>query len=274
MNPLKTPSLRMSLIENAYDSFGESLAYVERAAADTSRWKYAVLNLVHAVELLLKKRLADEHELLIWEDVDRPGRRSVSLDNAIKRLRAASVELRTEEQQAIDAAVKWRNNITHYEVDLVADEVRENYLLIFEFLDTFHGEHFGGSLSEHIPDEHIQTAADLAEQFTREFIEFRGRSMHRSWARKIVAAQRVPTLYIGAVAYQRRPWGDELYWQEDYMKGREPFQYCRDCAAKIGELHGPGCCVEECPRENGQFFGCDCDWESSELWAIDEEENP
>lgn len=267
-----TPNLRMSLIENAYDSFAESLAYVERAGRDPSRWKYAVLNLVHTVELMLKKRLADEHELLIWQDVDRPGRTTVSLENAIKRLLAASVTLGDKEQRAISAAVKWRNNITHYEVDLVAEEVRENYLLIFEFLDTFHGEHFEGSLSEHIPDEHIQTAADLTEQFKRELIEFRGRKMHRAWVRKLLAAQQVPTLYVDGVAYGRRPWGSELYWEEPHMDGLAPLQYCRDCAAKVGELHGPGCAVEECPRENGQLFGCECDWDPSELWALEDDE--
>ncbi|MGN8244197.1 hypothetical protein ACTHAM_001097 [Cellulomonas soli] len=272
MDDSGSPNLRRSLIENAYDSFAESLGYVESARHDASRWKYAVLNLVHAVELMLNKRLADEHELLIWQDVDHPGRTTVSLENTIKRLLAASIALGEEEQQAIRAAVKWRNNITHYEVDLVADEVRENYLLIFEFLDSFHGEQFGGSLSEHIPDEHIQTAADLTEQFKREFIDFRGRTMHRAWVRKLVAAQRVPKLFLDGVAYERRAWGSELYWEQEYSNGFVPLPYCRDCAARVGELHGPGCCVEECPRENGQLFGCECDWEPSELWALDDDE--
>lgn len=262
----------MSLIENAYDSFAESLGYVERASNDPSRWKYAVLNLVHAVELMLKKRLADEHELLVWQDVDRPGRTTVGLEAAINRLQAASIALSNEEKQAIRAAVKWRNNITHYEVNLVASEVRENYLLIFEFLDTFHGEHFGGSLSDNIPDEHIQTAADLTEQFKREFIEFRGRTMHRAWVRKLVAAQRVPTLYLDGVAYQRLAWGSEPYWAEEHMQGRIPLPHCRDCGAKVGELHGPGCALEECPRENGQLIGCECPWDPSDLWALDDEE--
>jgi hypothetical protein len=262
--------LRLSLIENAYDSFAESLGYVERAITDPSRWKFAVLNLVHAVELVLKQRLVDEHELLIWQDVDRPGSRTVSLDKAIQRLATARVAMDDGDVQAIQTAIRWRNNITHYEVDLVAEEVRENYLLIFEFLDKFHEAHFPGSLSGHIPDEHVQTAMDLAESFQREFIEFRGRSVHRRWARKLVAAQRTTFLELEGVKYPRVVYGSEDFWDEDYMKDLVPKDFCRDCAAAIGEYHGPGCVVEECPNDHGQLFGCECDWEPSELWALDD----
>lgn len=261
----------MSLLENAYDSFAESLDYVERSSADLSRWKFAVLNLVHATELVLKQRLLDEHPLLLWQDIDRPGRTTVSLEKSIDRLRSAGVALEEEDTRAIRVAIKWRNSITHYEVDLVASEVRENYLLIFEFLDKFHEEHFDGSLSEHIPDAHVQTAMDLAESFKREFIQFRGRRVHRMWARKLVAAQRVPSLFLNGVEYPRLRWGHEQVWSADWMRGVSPSQYCRDCGAEIGEYHGPGCVLEECPRQGGQLFGCECEWEASELWGPDDD---
>lgn len=230
-----------------------------------------MLNLVHSVELILKQKLFEEHELLIWQDVDRP-RRTVSLDRAIDRLMAAHVPLEKSDVNAIRTAVKWRNNITHYELDLVISEVRENYLLIYEFLDKFHLDHFQGSLSEHIPDEYVPIAAELAESFKREIFEFRGRKMHRSWPKKLIAAQRVPSLYIAAVEYPRKPWGQELVWQEKWMEGHSPLPYCRDCATELGEFHGPGCVVEECPREGGQLYGCPCEWDPSELWALDSHE--
>jgi hypothetical protein len=77
--------LRLSLSDNAYDSLNESLSCVEHAKVQPHRWKYAVLNLVHAIELLIKQRLHDEHPLLIWENVDRPGK-TVSLENGLNRL--------------------------------------------------------------------------------------------------------------------------------------------------------------------------------------------
>ena len=260
-------SLQLSLIENAYDSFAESISYVEQANQNPTRWKFAVLNLVHAVELVLEQRLVDEHELLIWQDVDRPGK-TVSLERALDRLKSIRVTLEPSDVLAIQTAIRWRNAITHYEVNLITEEVRENYLLIFEFLDKFHEAHFSGSLSDHIPNDRVQTAMDLAESFRREFIQFRGRQMHRRWPRQLLAAQRTIFLVYQGTEFPRLPWGQEAYWSEDGMRGYSPLDFCRDCAAALGEFHGPGCCVEECPRENGQLFGCGCDWDESELWAL------
>lgn len=263
---IRTP-LRLSLIENAYDSFGESLACVRQAEADATRWKFAVLHLVHAVELILKQRLLIEHELLIWHDVDRPGK-TISLERSLERLKAIRVPLEASDLTAIQIAIRWRNNITHYEVDLIAEEVRENYLLIFEFLDKFHEDNFSGSLSEHIPDDLVQVAMGMAESFRREFLEFRGRKMHRRWPARLIAAQATTHFVLDGQEYPRRPWGHETYWSEPHMKGLVPLDFCRDCAAALGEFHGPACCVEECPREKDQLFGCECDWDEDDFWAL------
>jgi len=34
---------------------------------------------------------------------------------------------------------------------------------------------------------------------------------------------------------------------------------CHDCGAKQGELHTPGCDVEQCPECGTQLLSCDCD---------------
>jgi hypothetical protein len=44
----------MNLLENAYDSLNESLRLAERADKQANAWKFAILNLVQAIELLLK----------------------------------------------------------------------------------------------------------------------------------------------------------------------------------------------------------------------------
>ncbi|MBC7403274.1 MAG: hypothetical protein H7279_08905 [Microbacteriaceae bacterium] len=264
----KTP-LRLSLIENAFDSLNESLGYVEKAHTDATRWKFAVLNLVHAVELVLKQRLFDEHELLLWENVDRPGK-TVSLETALARLQSIRVGIEPKDLLAIQTAIRWRNNITHYEVDLVAEEVRENYLLIFEFLDGFHDQHFEGSLSEKIRDDYVQTAMDLVESFQKEFIEFRGRSMHRKWPSRLLAAQAIVSVSLEETEFARIAWGAEARWSEEWMAGYSPKEFCKDCACAIGDLHGPYCNQEECPQCGGQFLGCECEFDASELWALDD----
>ncbi|TFC56889.1 hypothetical protein E3O62_11965 [Cryobacterium sp. TMT2-15-1] len=268
----RTP-LRLTLIENAYDSLNESLGYVEKAAVDPTRWKFAVLNLVHAVELVIKQRLFNEHALLIWENIDQPGKNTASLGKALTRLSNIHVGVQKSDLEAISTAIKWRNNITHYEVDLIAEEVRENYLLIFEFLDGFHHQHFSGSLSEHIDNAHVQTAMDLVESFNKEFIEYRGRMMHRRWPRRLVAAQQIVVLSRSCVEYARLRWGAETHWST-WMSDDEPLDYCPDCAAGIADLHGPYCDQEECPSCGGQLLSCECEFDDSEIWGLEADLEP
>ena len=35
-------------------------------------------------------------------------------------------------------------------------------------------------------------------------------------------------------------------------------EFCPDCAVAAGQMHHPGCDVEECPQCRFQAFGCDC----------------
>ncbi|MDI6023583.1 hypothetical protein QBL02_08500 [Leucobacter sp. UT-8R-CII-1-4] len=260
-------SLKLSLLENAYDSLNESLAKVAQAAEDPGQWKFAVLNLVHALELLLKHRLHEEHRLLLFENVDRPNR-TVSLERALERLRSVEVTIEPRDVAAIDQAIKWRNAITHYETDLLIHEVRENYLLIFEFLDSFHLTHFQGGLTQHLSVANAPTAAQMVQEFRSEFVEFQGRSMHRSWPHKLLTAQKYPEVSCEGIIFQRIHWGRESHWEETRREGYVPREHCRDCGCRLGELHGPGCCVEECPRCGDQFTYCDCDLESDGLWDL------
>jgi hypothetical protein len=69
------------------------------------------------------------------------------------------------------------------------------------------------------------------------------------WAEKIEAAQDQPTEVIGGKVYRRVRYGTE------FPNAKE---HCRDCAAKHGQYHVVGCCVERCARCLGQAFGCPC----------------
>jgi len=265
--PSEPKQVKLSLLENAIDSLNEALANVQRAEADPRQWKFAVLHLVHALELSVKERLHREHRLLLWENVDRPGR-TVSLEQALKRLQAVDVTFAEDDAAAIQTAVKWRNSITHYEMDMMLAEVESNFILLFEFLNSFHSTHFGTDLTTQLRDDVTETAVELIARFRNDFIEFRGREMHKSWPEKLLAGQQIKGLTIGGESFLRIPWGSEMYWQEDYMRDLIPLEFCRDCSTPVGELHGPACDKEECPRCRGQFLGCDCDWDPSPLWGL------
>lgn len=258
---------RLSLLENAYDSLNESMLKVEATSREPRQWKFAVLHVVHAVELMLKERLRREHRLFLYENIDKQAK-TVSLEGALTRLGSIDVAIPESELTAIRTAIKWRNQITHHNVDLQLAEVRQNYLLLFEFLWEFHQSHFNEALSEHFQQEHVSIAADLVASFKEELIDFQGRRMHRSWPAKLLAGQNIHEVPIAGINHTRIPWGSELIWTDESMGDARPAPVCRDCACLLGELHGPMCCLEECPSCFGQFISCDCDYGENALWEI------
>jgi hypothetical protein len=91
---------------------------------------------------------------------------------------------------------------------------------------------------------------DLPELMWKgDHIEFRGMQVASYWPDKLMRCQSI-THYIAKVPRIR--YGDETY---DWGADERP---CHDCGAVKGELHAPGCDVEECPVCHGQAFGCDC----------------
>lgn len=258
---------RLTLLENAYDSLIESMVKVEAAASEPRNWKFAVLHLVHALELILKERLHREHRLFLYENVDKRSR-TVSLEGALVRLSAIDISVSEKEVSAIRTAIKWRNEITHHNVDLQIEHVRQNYLLIFEFLSEFHLAHIGEPLTNHFEGEKLTIAASLIASFNEEFVDFRGRTMHRSWPTKLLAAQTVSELEIDGRKVTRIAWGSETFWSDPAGGGVEPAELCRDCGCRLGELHGPGCCIEECAACHGQFTYCECEYGPSPFWEL------
>ena len=60
------------------------------------------------------------------------------------------------------------------------------------------------------------------------------------------------TYTIGGKNYLRVPYGSE---KQDWNADKQP---CHDCRVIKGQLHVPGCDVEQCPACGGQSISCEC----------------
>lgn len=75
------------------------------------------------------------------------------------------------------------------------------------------------------------------------------------WDHEIKGAQEVKTYSIKNREYSRVPYGSERQeWEAEKRS-------CHDCGVRDGQLHVPGCDVEQCPRCHGQAITCACNEE-------------
>lgn len=243
----------MGLRENAYDFLNESLRGAVEAERRSHAWKFAVLHVVQALELLLKARLQVEHWSLVYESVDRRDR-TVTLAQAVERIRGvARIQLTPREERAIRRAQKWRDPIVHFEWEMNEQHVKFVYGQLFEFLTRFHDEHTDfGALHSFIEPELWAKEAELMEFFRRETVLYNGVEVHRGWPSEIVRAQSETKIELHGRGYSRLRRGVD--WPS---LGEYP---CHDCAIVDGQLHVPMCDMEICPRCFGQLISCGCLW--------------
>lgn len=74
-----------------------------------------------------------------------------------------------------------------------------------------------------------------------------------AWRRRIDEAQDITHDSVAGVERARVAYGDEPSLRRFAQSPR-----CRDCAAELGQLHVPGCCVEACPACGEQAISCSC----------------
>jgi len=102
-----------------------------------TRWKFAILSLIQAIELSLKELLRRQHPYLIYKNVDNPDK-TVGIDQAIHRLRLiAGISLSADESSALRTAVGVRNEIVHHHIDEAVAELKLVFARLLGFLNDF-----------------------------------------------------------------------------------------------------------------------------------------
>jgi len=245
--------IKMTLLENAYDFLNESLRAASRAESEPHAWKFAVLNVVQAIEVLLKARLQAEHPLLIYENVDKRSR-TVSLSLAMRRIAEASrIPLTSRELRTVRKASQWRDQIIHFEFEMQPYQVEAVYSQLFEFATRFHNDHTDfGELHSKIERKLWAKEAELIEFFRREIVLYNGIEVSRAWPAEVMAAQTETIIELHETESARLRRGDDWPSRDG--------TFCHDCGIPDGLLHDFGCDVEPCPRCFGQLITCGCLW--------------
>lgn len=143
--------IKLSLLENAHCFIVEAVSKAILAQRDSIHWKYAILNLVQAIELSLKELLLRQHPALIYKDIDKPYK-TVSLEFAQLRLeKIGGVMFDDADVDLIKKASEYRNQIVHYKFAFKETDLKLVFAKLLGFLQQFHTSHFEQSLNKIIP---------------------------------------------------------------------------------------------------------------------------
>lgn len=255
--------LKLSLLENAFDFLNCSLEFVVRARNQGSQreWKFAILNIVHAIELLLKERLRREHELLIYANIDKykPLTRqtpTVTWQVLIERIKyVLGDDLEKIDSGRIDRARELRNQMVHYDIEMHFPEIYHEYANLWNFVREFTEKVLGENLIERIDKELQIEYEDLGTLFYEEIVYYNSGFMAKEHKDEILKEQLNTHITIGGIEYQRIKYGDPQEYA-DFELDTTPYfaRPCGDCLVSKGQVHLLGCDIERCPKCGEQLL--------------------
>lgn len=123
--------LTLSLLDNSFDYLENSIKYSKET--ENRAWKYALLNLASAIELMMKAVLEQEHWSLLFEDIKKANKdtlaqgdiKSVNFETAIERIKSiVGISFSPADEKYLEKIRQKRNRITHFSVELHIEEVK------------------------------------------------------------------------------------------------------------------------------------------------------
>jgi hypothetical protein len=262
---------KLSLLENAYDYLNSSLEYVVRAKRTSSQkaWKFAIINLAHCIELMLKERLRREHELLIYANLDkyRPITRetqTVSWTVLIERIKLVlGDDFGRIDAGRLNLAQRLRNQMLHYDVEIEFPTIYQEFANLLNFVVEFHRKELRESeeetLHQKVDRELWLEEEALSQAFYEEIAYFNNIFMRKSLQEAIIEEQGRPFLIIQGNEYARIKYGSPDEWADvDTNYAGVP---CHDCLVIKGQIHLLDCDMECCPKCKKQLISCGCGYQ-------------
>ena len=145
--PKPAKKIVFDLLANAKDSLAHAVSHLtEEGEPSAGRWKIAIREVAHVIELLLKEKLRRAHPALIWVKVDEyPSidARTVGTDLAAARLtKMCGIAFPKSAIDTLEACRRLRNKIEHYEFQVEEAEARGIVGRMLSFIFTFSNFHF------------------------------------------------------------------------------------------------------------------------------------
>lgn len=156
------------ILDNALDSLQMGLKnYLDTELATRDKW--AILELFHSIELLLKERLHEEHPLLIYRNIQEritEDTQTVGLAEALARFKNLDVNLSDRYVTILEDLKRRRNRIEHHR--FIPDAGHRHVLgEALKFIGYFLEEHLSQNLKDLLPSELFHKAKELIADYDK-----------------------------------------------------------------------------------------------------------
>lgn len=170
--------IELSLLENAESFTSEGIRCAIRAENKPDEWKFAILHIVQAIELVLKEILRREHESFIYDNIDNP-KNTVSLLKALSRIcKVSEIEFSKDDVKKIKMAVKFRNNFVHKDVNYQPMQMKVTFAQMISFLQHCYTSFLDKRLDDFVGKDLWEKVIDV-EKYVKE-LYLRMKSKHDS----------------------------------------------------------------------------------------------
>ena len=168
--------LKLNLLENAKSSLHHAVLHLsDKKIITVDDYKYAIRDVVHAIELLFKEKLKRVHPAFMWRDVDKyPNEEAytVTIDEAKNRLaKIANVNFTQKHKENIESIKKLRNEIEHYEFEIDETLAKTHIGRMLSFIFWFSGEHLELGWEYEFKKDDSWLALISIHQFFEEHVE-------------------------------------------------------------------------------------------------------
>lgn len=159
----------LDLLENSLDSLNEALLKFQAGEEGNQRaYKFAVLNLAHALELLFKYYVTQAHPLLIYKN---PFSKNITKENtiglwdAVQFLKNEGKDISADLLKDLEWVKQLRNNIEHHKFEMNVHEVRRTLGRVIRATVEFNDEHGLIDLAKSIDKLCRKTFDTLADEY-------------------------------------------------------------------------------------------------------------
>jgi len=162
--------MNLGLLENAFDYILDAVQQLKGKRPAKRRIKYGIVHLWSGIELLIKKRLMDEHWSLIFRDINKADKNalnsgdfvSVYFDEAVKRLKNICEVDIGNHRTVLDKIREDRNRLEHFQITLPKEAAISNIVKAWNFVLDF--------ASAHIDLSNERDSEELFEKIKRKII--------------------------------------------------------------------------------------------------------